>query len=51
MKKQAYSEPQMQVVLLQTSASVLLSASDINSINNNVGLEWDENPDNTGEPI
>ena len=47
MKKQAYSAPQMRVVRMRMSRSVLLSASSninkINSVDNNnksIGIDW-----------
>ena len=54
MKKQTYSTPQMRVVRMRMSRSVLtLSAGKISSINSkstndDVDIEWNPNPDNTG---
>lgn len=56
MKKQAYSTPQMRVVRMRMSRSVLLlSAGKITTINSkstndvdDVDIEWNATPDNTG---
>ena len=57
MKKQAYSTPQMKVVHMRMSRSVLLSASSnikgINSVdkgNANIGIEWGDS-DDSGDAI
>ena len=56
MKKQTYSTPQMRVVRMRMSRSVLtLSAGKITTINSkstndvdDVDIEWNATPDNTG---
>ena len=54
MKKQAYSAPQMRVVRMRMSRSVLmLSAGKITTINSksnneDIGIGWDETADDSG---
>ena len=53
MKKQAYSTPQMRVVRMRMSRSVLLGVSNVTTIssksnNEDIGIEWDDTPDNSG---
>lgn len=54
MKKQVYSKPQMKVVLLKKSVSVLLGTSNITTIRSvdnsgtNLGIEWGD-ADSSGE--
>ena len=53
MKKQTYLKPQIEVELLDMSESLLLTASDITTLQSadDIGLIWEEDPDNSGEAI
>ena len=40
MKKQAYSSPQIKVIPLRMSGSLLLSTSNVNIVEGNTDIEW-----------
>ena len=50
MKKKTYSQPHIEVVPLKMSGSLLLSTSNITSINSESDVEWG-GPDDTGEAL
>ena len=55
MKKQAYLTPQIKVVRMEMSKSLLMTASNITTIhskgsnNDDLDIEWEDDADNTGE--